>query len=136
MLHDTQQLGAQGESLVSEEYRKRGYKFISKNVKILGYKQLGEIDLIMRKGRELAFVEVKTRTSSEFMDPVETVTWRKQNKLRRAVRAYLTNHPEYEGFNFRIDAAIVEHGKGGLGVGVDSKNIKVYIIEDVIQDTA
>ena len=49
----------------------------------------GEIDLIAREGCELVFVEVKTRTSGEFGDPVEAVTPSKRRRLLQAASFYL-----------------------------------------------
>ena len=49
--------GSWGEWLTAEEYRKRGYKIIGQNIKITGYKQLGEIDLVALQGSTLVFIE-------------------------------------------------------------------------------
>lgn len=44
----------------------------------------GEIDLIMRQGKCLVFIEVKYRTQAHYGSAVEAVNWRKQQKLKRA----------------------------------------------------
>jgi len=49
----------------------------------------GEIDLIVRDGDEIVFVEVKTRRSGEFGFPEESVTGGKRARLRRTASAYL-----------------------------------------------
>jgi putative endonuclease len=49
----------------------------------------GEIDLIARDGEELVFVEVKTRSSEDFGNPVESVTRGKRRKLIQAASFYL-----------------------------------------------
>ena len=49
----------------------------------------GEIDLIMRDGTTLVFVEVRFRQSSRFGDGAASVTWRKQQRLIRAAQHYL-----------------------------------------------
>ena len=91
-------LGKWGEEFAANEYKKLGFKVIDRNVKIIGYKQLGEIDLVLKKGRSLVFVEVKTRSGNKFMDPIESVTWRKQGKLLKAVKKMqfrIIDNPEF-----------------------------------------
>ena len=44
----------------------------------------GEIDLVMRDGAVLVFVEVRYRRSSRFGGAVDTITSIKQRRLRRA----------------------------------------------------
>ena len=55
--------------------------------------RFGEIDLIVRKGRVLAFVEVKLRRSGRFAQAREFVDGRKQDKLRLSAQTYLAEHP-------------------------------------------
>ena len=149
-------LGRIGEDITAEEYRRRGYKIIGRNVRLTAYKQLGELDLIVQRGDGLVFVEVKARTTGDFMAPEESVGFRKQGRLLKAIKAYIGSHPEYQKFNARVDVAIVQPAldphtqfkldpegkssklnqvKGGLGVGVDGKLYSVNILEDVIQDS-
>ena len=51
--------------------------------------KLGEIDLIMREGELLVFVEVRYRTSGRFGYAVQTLDLNKQRKLTRAARMFL-----------------------------------------------
>ncbi len=48
----------------------------------------------MRRGRELAFVEVKAKGGERYGDPFEMVGPEKQRRLRRAAEAWLTANPE------------------------------------------
>ena len=52
-----------------------------------------EIDLIARRGRLLAIVEVKTRRSERFGSAAESVDARKQERLRRGAAAWLAGRP-------------------------------------------
>ena len=70
-------LDRQGLSLVARNYRCRG----------------GEIDLVLRDGRNLVFVEVRYRRSSRFGSPAETVTASKQRRLITAASHFLQRHP-------------------------------------------
>ncbi|MBC3833439.1 YraN family protein [Undibacterium amnicola] len=51
----------------------------------------GEIDLIMRDGRHLVFVEVRKRSSKKFGGALASVTSSKQKRLVHAAQVYLQN---------------------------------------------
>ncbi len=55
--------------------------------------RFGEIDLIMREGDTLVFVEVRFRSSDRFGTSAETVGLRKQRRLIAAAEHYLQRHP-------------------------------------------
>ena len=83
--------GAWGETVAAEFLRKKKYKLLA-----AGYRtRFGEIDLIARKGRFLAFVEVKLRSSGSIGLPREFVDSKKQARLRLTASAWLpaTPHP-------------------------------------------
>jgi putative endonuclease len=57
----------------------------------------GEIDLVVRDGAILVFVEVKARASLAWGRPSEAVGWRKRARLEKAARFFLARrglHPE------------------------------------------
>jgi putative endonuclease len=68
----------------------RGYRILETNVWIGGY----ELDLVVRRGEQLAFVEVKAKGGERYGDPFEMVGPEKQRRLRRAAEAWLTAKPE------------------------------------------
>jgi putative endonuclease len=72
----------------------------------------GEIDLIVRDGQEIVFVEVKTRTSSSFGYPEEAVTEEKMAHLTAAAEKYLEKHPEIDSWRMDVLAIIGRPGKG------------------------
>jgi len=84
-------------------YRLRGYRILGTNVWMGGY----ELDLVVRRGRRLAFVEVKAKGGSGRGDPLEMVTAEKQRRLRRAAEAWLAAHPEAAGLEARFDVVAV-----------------------------
>lgn len=85
--------GARGEALAARHLEERGYSIIARNVRY----RCGEIDLVARKGRELHFVEVKTRADARYSEPIEAVTPRKQQRLRRAAQCYLAELADRTG---------------------------------------
>lgn len=79
-------LGADGEAQAASWYVANGYEIVCRNWRCRD----GELDLVVRRGRELVFVEVKTRTSDRFGTPAEAVTIVKQRRLRGLAARYLS----------------------------------------------
>ena len=78
-----------------------------------------ELDLVVRRGRVLAFVEVKSKSGDGFGDPAEMVSAVKVARIRRAASAWLEGHPEVAGLEVRFDviaerARRIEHLKGAF----------------------
>lgn len=70
-----------------------------------------ELDLIVRRGRTLRFVEVKERARSGFGGAAGAVGAEKQRRVRRAATAYLAAHPELAGLQRGFDVVAVEDGR-------------------------
>ena len=88
-------------------YRLRCYRILGTNVWIGGY----ELDLVVRRGRALAFVEVKSKRGDRVGDPLEMVGPEKQRRLRRAAEAWLAAHPEAVRLEARFDVVAVRDGR-------------------------
>ena len=101
-------LGEWGEQLACEEYLKRGYVLVARNIYNHKGKQMGEIDLIMRTETELVFVEVKTRQGSRFGTGADSVTKVKQRKLIKILSWFLRMFPVYNKLRPRIDVCVIE----------------------------
>ena len=86
---DHLELGRRGEQRAAWFYRLRGFAIVARNVRILG----GEIDLIVRRGRLLAFVEVKTRRSLTAGEGYDAVGTAKRAQIVKLTDAYLAYHP-------------------------------------------
>jgi putative endonuclease len=70
-----------------------------------------ELDLIVRRGSVLRFVEVKERTRSGYGGASGAVGAEKQRRVRRAAQAYLSAHPELAGLDLGFDVVAVEAGR-------------------------
>ncbi|MFT5694714.1 MAG: putative endonuclease [Myxococcota bacterium] len=81
-------LGAEGEQRAASFLARRGYRIVGRNVRYGGV----EIDLIVRRGLLVAFVEVKTRTSLRYGRPECAVDRGKQARIVRAAHAWLSEH--------------------------------------------
>jgi putative endonuclease len=103
--------GVRGETYAYWFLRRNGYVMIARNFTSRGLK--GEIDLVGYDGATLAFVEVKTRTSSrdEFGSPEDAVTFEKHRHLSRMARQFVR---EYRASNvpFRFDILAIEAPPG------------------------
>ena len=84
----TKQDGDWGEALVAEYLGARGCRIVEKEWRC----RFGEIDLIAEQEGALLFVEVKLRTNLRYGMPRESVTAKKQEKLRSAALLYLSMH--------------------------------------------
>jgi putative endonuclease len=99
------QTGLDGESLAAEYLIGKGYEILERNCRY----GRGEVDLIVRKGNWLIFVEVKTRSTKAFGFPEEFVDKEKEESVFCVAEWYMEKI-SWEG-NVRYDIVAV------LGVG-------------------
>ena len=69
----------------------------------------GEIDLIVRRGRLLAFVEVKVRANEALA--AASITPSQRDRIARAAQAFMQANPQLAGLDLRFDAVVA--GRGG-----------------------
>jgi len=81
-------IGIWGEELALKYLKKKGYKHIQSRYRT----RLGEIDLIMRRGELVVFVEVKLRSSALSALPRDYVTASKQRKLQSAALEWMAQN--------------------------------------------
>ncbi len=81
-----QALGAEGESSAAAWYEGQGYEILERNWR----RREGEVDLIVRRGRTVAFCEVKTRSSDRFGTGAEAVVAPKRRRIRRLAARWLS----------------------------------------------
>jgi putative endonuclease len=79
----------------------KGYRPVARRYSAAG----GEIDLIMRRGDIIAFVEVKARGTMD--DALIAITATKRQRFSRAVRSWLSRHAWAEGKIWRADAVFI-----------------------------
>jgi putative endonuclease len=70
-----------------------------------------ELDLVVRRGRRLAFVEVKAKGGTRFGDPFEMVTPEKQRRLRQAGETWLASHPELAALDVTFEVIAFRAGR-------------------------
>ena len=89
------------------QYVLRGYRILAANAWAGGY----ELDLVVRRGGRVVFVEVKAKAGPEYGDPVEMVGPEKQRRLRQAAEAWLAAHPESDGLEVSFDVVAERGGR-------------------------
>ena len=91
--------GVSGEELAIEYLKKRGLKVVEQNVRMT----VGEIDVVCYDGDVLVFVEVKTRSTLAFGDPLEAIDRRKVQKYRKMAEEYIVRRRLFDK-DVRFDA--------------------------------
>ena len=80
--------GRHGEERALQYLTGQGLTLVTRNFRCRG----GEIDLIMWHGRELVFIEVRSRASASHGGAAASVTSRKQARLILAAQVFLQRH--------------------------------------------
>ena len=79
----------------------KGYRFVASRYKT----KLGEIDLIVRRGRTLVFVEVKARANRDAA--AYAVHAKNQSRVVQAAQMFLMTYPSYQEYQVRFDVVLV-----------------------------
>jgi putative endonuclease len=90
-----------GERRALAHYRLRGYRLVDANVRVGRY----ELDLVLRRGRTLLFVEVKEKAGRTFGHPLEMIDPEKVRRVHTAAAGWLAAHPEHAGSSVSLEAA-------------------------------
>jgi len=95
---DRKATGNRGEELAAKFLLRKGFRILERNYR----SRRGEIDIIARKGKTLAFVEVKTDRTGRFGAPKGWVTLRKQRQIAKMASKYL-QEKSLVGVDLRFD---------------------------------
>lgn len=98
MVTEAQNIGAKGEAIARQFLEEKEWVFVSANWSC----RAGEIDLIMRNGSILVFVEIRVRDATVFGEPLETIGWKKQHALLRAARYYQVKEDYWGDIRFDV----------------------------------
>lgn len=101
-------LGRRGEALAAALLERRGWIVLARNFRV-GHK---EVDLVVRRGDVVAFVEVKTRGGRGYGHPLEAITTAKRREIEHVARAWVARYGAV-GLTYRFDAvAVLDPGAG------------------------
>ena len=98
--------GAAAEDAALAHLRAAGLDLLARNVRY----PFGELDLVMREGDTLAFVEVRYRRGNGFGGALASIDAGKRRKLARAAQAWLGNHRAHAQMRCRFDVVTVAPG--------------------------
>ena len=98
-------LGVSAEGRAALLLAAKGYRELARRWK----SPVGEVDLVVRRGRTLVFVEVKARPRID--DAAWSVLTRQKRRIVAAAEAWLAAHPEHAGYDIRFDAVLVAPGR-------------------------
>ncbi len=85
---ETLRLGQKGEDLACQTLERRGHAILARRYRT----RVGEIDIVARDGKTIAFVEVKTRADRSCGHPAESVTGWKQRRIAAMAADYLARN--------------------------------------------
>ena len=95
------ELGRAGEQRAVRHLESIGYTIIDRNWRC----RQGEIDVVARRDREIAIVEVKTRGGLGFGHPFEAIDERQRERLWRLAYAWRADHRvQARGCELRLHA--------------------------------
>ncbi len=110
--------GKWGEMLAAQYLERNGYIILERDWRC-GHR---DIDLIALKDNKIIFVEVKTRSSDTYMDPMLAVDRQKRQNLLSAGRAYMSRR--HWDHDFQYDVIII--------VGSDEVNARIEHVPNCI----
>jgi len=97
-------IGRRAEDTALAWLEKQGLTLITRNFSC----KAGEIDLVMRDGHVVCFVEVRYRSSTQHASGAESITRSKIRKLIRTAEVYLLTHPADEDTEYRFDVVSID----------------------------
>jgi putative endonuclease len=94
--------GLSSETRAAWLLRCKGYRILARRAK----HPVGEIDLIAKRGKLLAFVEVKARRSVG--EAIHSITHNQRRRIERAAEAFVAHRPTLASCDWRFDVVILE----------------------------
>jgi len=94
--------GIAGEDVAAAGYLSQGYEILDRNWRC----RQGELDLVVRRGAEVVFCEVKSRATTMFGAPQEAVTHDKRQRIRHLAARWIEDS-RFRPAQIRFDVAAI-----------------------------
>jgi putative endonuclease len=91
-------IGKRGEEIARAHLQQKQYTILETNFRC----KVGEVDIIAKDNHIVVFVEVRTITSAKYGPAYNTVTYPKQQQVKRAALFYISKH-NLVNTQFRFD---------------------------------
>jgi len=102
---EAERRGRRAESLAAWLLRLKGYRVLARRYKT----PAGEIDLVMKRGRTVVFVEVKQRPDE--IAALEAITPAARQRIARAAALWVSRHPAAATLDQRFDIVLACPGR-------------------------
>ena len=109
--------GKTGEKLAIQWLKEKAYTILEQNWRHYRW----EVDIIAEKGMVLHFIEIKTRRTSKFGLPEDSVGDKKIQNLINAAEHYLHQNPQWQRIQFNILSILI----------IQNQPVEYFLIEDV-----
>jgi putative endonuclease len=109
--------GKKGETLAIAYIQNKGFTLLHQNWRYSRY----EVDIIASKGDVLHFIEVKTRSNTQFGTPEESVTEKKIENLMKASEEFQHRYPDWKRVQYDVLSILIPA----------NGEIEYFFIEDV-----
>jgi putative endonuclease len=93
--------GRTAEAVCAALLRLKGFRILARRFRT----PVGEIDIVARRGRVVAFIEVKAR--ADLVTAGESVGLRQRRRIARAAQAFLQKRPELQHLDLRFDVVLL-----------------------------
>ena len=123
MITPRRKFGDMGERIAEDFLVNKGYSVLDRNYK----KRYGEIDLIAKDGKDLVFVEVKTRSNRNIQNflPEQSVNRLKMRKLQKICEVYLAEKRYGPHQRWQIDII-------AISLDTETKKANIRHIENAV----
>ena len=99
----TREKGSAAEEIATDYLKKNGYEILEQN----WYNSHQELDIIARKNKVVAIIEVKSLSSNYIREPYQSVNRNKQRLIISATNAYIRKHNVNDDVRFDIISIIM-----------------------------
>ncbi|MGA2977106.1 MAG: YraN family protein [Spirochaetia bacterium] len=106
----TRSKGASGEEAAAAYLARQGWNVLERNFR----SPFGEIDIIARRGDEVAFVEVKTWSSLPRGELEHSINRKKRARISRAARLFLCDRKDLAELHARFDVLFLSGPEGDI----------------------
>ena len=102
------EMGRRAETRAADYLQQKGYTIVDRNY----YTRYGELDIICEQGDTIVFVEVRSKRSSAFGTPEESITSAKIARLRKTALSWLAEKGTRWYPNLRFDVVTIRKEVG------------------------